>query len=753
MQATTFRACQTCRTLKIKCEPTTTSAAGSSASPVHSGRSSHSSTLGRPPCRRCRDYGTLCVYTEPRRLKRKKTTDARVRELEREVEKLSELLMLRRRAAEGRLELPTEGEMSPTAPPAELPALTASRLPRAELPPPQSLPQAYICEASTVAGPAAAGIITMEQAVSLFRRFITTMAPQRPFVVFPPVTLSMGEVMTHEVERLIPSVAETVCKETPVLFLSIMTAAMGTGVQRPGDGFGPGTDYEALGTALDALLLRAYTEQIIHKGQKSVELVQALLISANWNFYYFDHTSGNSRHKEDAVPSRFDNLRFFQHLHMAAVMTVELESIRMTQGNASFGDVPLADPLAFERTLLACYMCCSSLSLGFHREPMLSFTPAMECYLKRLQTSPSAVSTDSVMIAWVELQRVVDTTAGVLELQATIGDAGGSKTSIDDASLTASYEKIPDLSDPVVQRNLKYVTRRLEQWRLDHSRCMTNSLLMQYNTVMCLLHESCFYGEFDPSDLKPPFRVSIPSAADGRDKASALTPAHLASRRVCLMAARSLIGVFLSAPTEQLLGSPVVVYARVGYSILLLLKLQISAALPGGAMNGILLDTATGDSATQIYHYLESTIARLEELFARGGHIAGVWLAIFKVLHTWYEAYFLPAATGAPISNSIGIGIDPVLVPLRQCLLSPTERKKHMKGHDNVSTQSPAGQDLAAIASGISTPLCSVLATLKPEDEEVFLSTALEAGDIDRWMDPRIGLGEIQSQLFEFAGL
>ena len=402
---------------------------------------------------------------------------------------------------------------------------------------------------------------------------------------------------------------------------------------------------------------------------------------------------------------------------------------------------------------------------------MLSFTPAMECYLKRLQTSPSAVSTDAVMIAWVELQRVVDTTAGVLSLHATIGDAGGSTTSIDDASLTASYEKIPDLSDPGVQRNLKDVTRRLEQWRHDHSRCMTStllhfqvhpspltanapdSLLIQYNTVMCLIHESCFYGEFDPSDLKPPFRISIPSAADGRDKATALTPAHLASRRVCLMAARSLIGVFLSAPTEQLLGCPVVVYARLGYSILLLLKLQISAALPGGAMRGILLDTATGESATQVYHYLESTIARLEELAARGGHIAEAWLAIFQLLLDWYEAYFLPAATGAPISSSNSIGIGPVLVPLRQCLLSPAERKKHREGPGHPSTQPSTDQDLAFISPGNSASPCSVLATLRPEEEAAFLLTALEAGDIDRWMDPQIGLGDIQNQLFEFTGL
>lgn len=582
--------------------------------------------------------------------------------------------------------------------------------------------------------PVSAGIITMDQAVTLFRRFNAAMAPQRPFVVFPPVTLPTQDERTPAIERMVPAMAERVRWETPVLFLSIMTAAMGTGVGAIDGVFEPGTEYEALGTALDSLLLRAYTDQIMYKEQKSIELVQALLISANWNFYYFENARSRGEGEssgygeEDAVPDRFDNLRFFQHLHMAAVMAVELETLRNTAGNESVGGIHVDNPLVFERTLLACYMCCSSISLGFHRQPMLSFTPAMDGYLKRLQTSPKAAPTDAVMVAWVQLQRVVDTTTDMHGLRATIGNAGGSSTNIDDASLTASYDKIPDITDPGVQRNLKDATRRLEKWREDHSRCMTNSLLMQYNTVMCLLHESCFYGEFDPADLKPPFRLSIPSASEAIEKPAPLTPAHIASRRVCLMAARSLIGVFLSAPTEQLLGSPVVVYARVGYSILLLLKLQTSAALPGGAMHGILYDTATGSSATQIHHYLESTIVRLEELTARGGHIASVWLSIFQVICEWYEAYFLPAASGLPSPPADSVtGLGPVLVPLQRCLLSPSAREK-------------------------SRTLGAAQTSTAAQEEEPALAAELEVSDIERWMDPRVGLGDIQSQLFEFSG-
>jgi hypothetical protein len=228
------------------------------------------------------------------------------------------------------------------------------------------------------------------------------------------------------------------------------------------------------------------------------------------------------------------------------------------------------------------------------------------------------------------------------------------------------------------------------------------------------------------------------------------------------MASRSLIGLFLSSPTEQLLGSPVVVYARVGYAVLVLLKLQISAALPGGAMNGLLIDTVTGDSATQIYQYLESLIARLEELEARGGRIASVWMSTIRVIHAWYEAYFIPAVSGrGPESNS---DVDPVLEPLRHCVQSTVVQPAYTITPDVVKQNvaldmlkqhpySVTDQGFASLVSEFGTSVCNVLSTMSPGEEEAFLSSALDMGEIDRWMDPSIGLGDIQNRLFEFTAL
>ncbi|CAK7265719.1 hypothetical protein SEPCBS57363_001724 [Sporothrix epigloea] len=799
MQPTGFRACEACRALKVRCIPADYELAVSGGSEgfcildgtAGSGNIPAVTVLPpvsqRNPCRRCQSTGTTCIYTEPRRTKRKRT-DVRVRELEREVRMLTELLVVRRRTTEESISA-AEYEVTEATHSTARAVLTATeevlsdqtiRSVQQSLPgTPSALfdtsptSTSLLEPAQAMADPVAAGLLSMDKATRLFRRYVTTIAPQRPFVVFPKVTLSEGEDLTPEIEGAITDLAALVREHHPVLFLSVLTAAVSSGLDRSyGD---TDSSNEVLSTAFDTLLLRVYADRIFHQSEKSLELVQALIISSNWSFYGFDKPRSNPavvpsssidhNHYQREKPaastvSSFDHLRCYQHMHMATTMAIELESLHLDSTSSQDSCVSrpvtvglLADPLAFERTLLACYICCSSISLGFHRQTMLSFTPVMSEYLRRLEISPYAAATDRIIVTWVHLQRTVDSTADTLHLRAVIRESSGALATL--AGTTS--KELPDLSDPSVQRTLQDVTQRLEQWRLDHNRYMTNSLLIQYNTIMCLLHESCFYNEFDPADLKPPYRLSIPSTT-ARDALACrpMTPAHVASRRICLMAARSLIGLFLASPTEQLLGSPVVVYARVGYAVLVLLKLQISAALPGGAMRGILIDSATGDSATQIYQYLESLIARLEELKTLGGRIAAIWMTMVRITHAWYEAYFLPAANGCPPQTADNSEFGAVLEPLRHCFLSKDECDMR-KETTEVRQKPTVGTDMyprAALVSGVGTTMCGTLTTMSNVAAEAFSPGAsLDTDEIDQWMDPRIGLGDIQNRIFELFAM
>lgn len=159
--------------------------------------------------------------------------------------------------------------------------------------------------------PVEAGLVSMDEARRLFHRYVSDLVPQRPLVVFPSDTT-----------------AESLRLKNPVLFLAVMAASASTL---------PPT----LGAVLSDLVRRAYAEHVIMRGEKSLELVQTILITANW--YY--------------PPDTYGQLNFYQFIHMAATMARDIgldTPTRSSNGNPNY-----SNGLECERTLLACYICCS----------------------------------------------------------------------------------------------------------------------------------------------------------------------------------------------------------------------------------------------------------------------------------------------------------------------------------------------------------------------------------------------------------
>lgn len=159
---------------------------------------------------------------------------------------------------------------------------------------------------------------------------------------------------------------------------------------------------------------------------------------------------------------------------------------------------------------------------------------------------------------------------------------------------------------------------------------------MQYEYVLCLLHEVCLYVEYKPADFKPPYSISMPGT-DARDKArTVLTPLHLSSVMRCVSSAHAILDIFVSIPTAMLRCSPVVVYARVGYAVIILLKIHVSAALRRGVLNGVL-----ATEATKIEFYLERVIGKLTGVCAEYCGVAVIWLSLITRLEDWFRHCFI----------------------------------------------------------------------------------------------------------------
>lgn len=330
------RACEACRSLKVRCEPDTQDPRGA--------------------CKRCVRTGRECVVTAPTR-KRQKKTDSRVAELEKKIDALTASLgkgsVSVSAGAGARGDGLGNGVGAPAPAPASTggtgrrwlggkPALTApmssggmgtgagSAIGPPEMtgmkrnfsgevkngefgpgpgPGPSPGPGAGL-NGSTLSStrpntpsrwrldwsasepePTSGfvdvidkGIVTLEVATEAFNMYTNQMAPQLPIVVFPPGT-QMADIR----------------RSKPILFHSILAISIGTA--QP--------DVQVL---LVEDFYKIIAERVVVKGEKSLELVQAVLISSTWYM----------------PPEHFEELKFYQLIHMAVTLAMDIGMCRRT---------------------------------------------------------------------------------------------------------------------------------------------------------------------------------------------------------------------------------------------------------------------------------------------------------------------------------------------------------------------------------------------------------------------------------------
>ena len=295
------RACEACRTLKVRCEPDALDASG--------------------PCKRCAKTRRECVVTAPTR-KRQKKTDSRVAELERKIDILT--------ASLGGGQGPYDnGHGSGHSPEATAGAARRWLGPKQNVngPPPISGPGGGIGSpmaglkrkssegvkdeetgsgtepaqrpsflwrgsgSSTGMEPASSAadvidreLVPFDKAVKTFDVYVNEMVPHLPAVVFPP-----GTQMTD------------VRRSKPILFHSILAFCIGT------------VQPEIQDTLIDEFY-KTIADRVIVRGDKSLELVQAILVASVWYL----------------PPERFEQLKFYQLIHMAVTLAMDVGMGRRT---------------------------------------------------------------------------------------------------------------------------------------------------------------------------------------------------------------------------------------------------------------------------------------------------------------------------------------------------------------------------------------------------------------------------------------
>ncbi|KAI2708439.1 hypothetical protein CBS147332_6500 [Penicillium roqueforti] len=637
------RSCESCRSLKVRCLP----------SPTTSNQ-----------CQRCAKGKRSCVFVAPQRRRPRKRTDSRVAQLEKEMRMMRSLLKNRipeeeepdssddsdgddvqdesaDTDAKSTLALRDNSthssedvrymDCSPellntphsgvhgsggfSAPPifTDMPARHESLQER--LPPADDVIDR--------------GVLSLEDAEQLVAYFIHELAFFFPLVVLPSNTTAAQLRQTK-----------------PVLFLSVI-AATSISVDA------------GLATVLNREMVRLYSERFFIEGEKSLELVQALLLMI---IHYFP-------------PASPLKLQIYQYTHIASTMALEIglankrRVSKKSDRKSSRHDELLAEQA---RTVLGCYHLGSSVAMKTRRPNMLQFNDWMTESLKHLENSPHR--TDQHVATWFELQRITD------EAMSSFG--------LDDTSTTSP------LTESRVQAVLRWFDKRLETWKKNIPPDMlTVPMILEYRyTALAMYELGVGEGYRDPDAIKRRY-FTLPTLDGENNSGSEAPDAPLSAIRIDIKvkwmnAAHELLDAVLVCSTDTLRKLPNLTYTRFAMAVTSLLKIHFSVR------TGALGEVVTAQ-AVNVAFYLDALARKLSEASAGGKYlIPSRWYHVVGVKgQDWYDR-LERRQNGGIVAGSQVVSESPPIGTTKSIPAShPTQNQNQVQVQDTHLDQVPATMD------------------------------------------------------------
>ncbi|KAI1274359.1 hypothetical protein F5Y07DRAFT_217182 [Xylaria sp. FL0933] len=603
------RACEACRGLKVKCEPDPLNPDG--------------------PCKRCAKAGRECLVTQPTR-KRQKKTDSRVAELEKKIDALTASLHATRGNASGG---PGVGPPPQPVPPPVVQQHQQHQHPHPHRPgadeatskvarewgPPVFPPMEHGDEGGrrpSQPQPAMAGqkrkfvdtsdaafegrgdlgasrtssagrdqlqpdvvdraIIALEQVPVLFHRYTDRMAVHLPVVVFPPGTTA-ADVRT----------------KSPILFLAIMSVAS--------------SETPNLQRQLVKELMQIFADEIVVRGHKSLELVQALIVSVVWYF----------------PPEHFEELKFYQMVHLAAVMALDIglgrrknspksSLIPYTWQDHPFRKQPLPDPSSIEsrRTWLAAYFLASNVAMALHRPNLIRWQSFMTECMDILESSPEAAPSDKYLCHLVWTHRLAEEV--------------GIQFSMDDPSIFVN----------ITEQKVQYALRGFERDLARYSESIPKedrqpSLLLSFSVMSLYMHEIALQTNEErtaPSNAEA-LRDPIPGLGDS------LTAAHISALSSCLTAIDGIFETFLALDEATIRCLPIFNLVRVSYAVVVLIKIYFSATSPNSELGKVI-----NKDNMKVAEYIDRLLEKFRMTAAADkSRPAGKFFMVLVMVRSWFH--------------------------------------------------------------------------------------------------------------------
>ncbi|KAK4506484.1 hypothetical protein PRZ48_000216 [Zasmidium cellare] len=590
------RACAACRGQKVRCIP---------------------DDSNPDICQRCARSGRTCVFTPLMKRKQRKRTDTRVAELEREMRAMRAALQVKGEAARGS-KSPKEGQQGPqrtsepqglwykdmkpdgvaTGPAGnwEFGGEERSAMARVQRAGPQLWPSGFkngpLQDVKDVVD---SGMISMATARHLFESYRTDVFPHYPMVAIP-----------NDIS------AEQMRATKPALFLAIIAASAGK-------------ENSELSAALDKEVLQAYATRSLVQSEKSLELVQALLVSAVW--YH--------------PPSKFGQLKYYEYIHMAATMAMDIGiGTRPTQhrsgrfakresrprtihpaedvNNPDLSMTPRSrdsspDTASIEarRTFLAVYIICVGVSMSLRRPNTLRCSSYIRESVEYIERSPNAIPTDRTLVAWTRLIMIAEE----ISTSWCYDDPGG----------------IASITELRTQLMMKDFDKRLTSWytNLPETDVGTGAMMIMYYTIRLYLFEVALHIDHSSEDFKAPYQMGGIQPYPVEDEVPTQVLADAIAN--CIQTSHALLNTFLAMDVEGCRSLPVFSYVRVSFAAFVLAKLCLSAAHPRSRIAKVL-----DRSSLKVETYMDKAILHVRNIVGvKRSRVPSIFLALLFKLRQW----------------------------------------------------------------------------------------------------------------------
>ncbi|KAI5807901.1 hypothetical protein DFH27DRAFT_287357 [Peziza echinospora] len=462
-------------------------------------------------------------------------------------------------------------------------------------------------------------LISINLATQLYNHFKVEILPHTPYIILPPLFT-----------------AAACRKSKPTLFLAIVC----TSISRAPLALNTQVSVEKTRQIIEEFHW-VLAERTMFRGEKSLDILQALLVATSWYTPIPEKgfLSSSEKHKSFGFISQAISVAFDLGLCRNNNPGGILRSSNPTCRGNAYPDV--AD-IEGKRSFLGCYWLSVNACMVTRRPHLLRWSPQMSEAVDDLANggdngSRGVVSTDRILAEMCRAARIMEEagTSGVFEALQDIGSSGSVGAGMRAAKIKFAVTAL--------QRQVDDWWNAAPEIAKGHY-----SLSLFHYSLSMYIHEICLHSEAVPPPPHNPaahFRAPFTDAMLRGSIGYANSPSGLSPLLttlfipVLLKNAHALLDAYLSIDQSTVGSLPHVAFGRMCYACLILVKIGfVFAPAPSIDKDNVECSAVFDEEELKLGYYLDKILSSLEAIEIGSAATSAYCLSrLFKNIKSWWE--------------------------------------------------------------------------------------------------------------------